>query len=198
MSGDKRRANGSLPKQHTLSCPISTQDNLPDGISLPLRPASNRKDGFTDTVLPRTAMDKVKHKYVNSLVGDFIGKNLAFHVVQNYVTNTWAKFRFEKLMKTDDGVFLFKFAAKMGMDQVLKRGPWIIRNMPLILNKWTPSLSLKKDEVTKIPIWVKMHNVPIVAYSDGLSLIATQIGKPIMLDAFTCLMCEDHMACHMM
>ncbi|GJV14414.1 hypothetical protein Tco_1359737 [Tanacetum coccineum] len=145
-----------------------------------------------DTVLPRAAMDKVKHKYVNSLVGYFIGKNLAFHVVHNYVTNTWAKFGFEKLMKTDDGVFLFKFAAKIGTDQVLERGPWIIRNKPLILNKWTPSLSLKKDEVTKIPVWVKMHKVPVVAYSeDGLGLIATQIGKPIMLDAFTCSMCED-------
>ncbi|GKB11547.1 retrovirus-related pol polyprotein from transposon TNT 1-94, partial [Tanacetum coccineum] len=55
------------------------------------------------------------------------------------------KHKFEKLMKTD-GVFLFKFAAKTGMDQVLEHGPWIIHNIPLILNKWTPSLSLKKDE----------------------------------------------------
>nr|GEW92795.1 hypothetical protein [Tanacetum cinerariifolium] len=123
-----------------------------------------------DTVLPWAAMDKVKHKYVNSLVGYFIGKNLAFHVVQNYVTNTWAKFGFEKLMKTDDGVFLFKFAAKTGMGQVLERGPWIIQNMPLILNKWTPSLSLKKDEVTKILVWVKMHKVPVVAYSEDGSM----------------------------
>nr|GEV51264.1 hypothetical protein [Tanacetum cinerariifolium] len=37
-----------------------------------------------------------------------------------------------------------------------------------------------------------MHKVPIVAYSeDGLSLIATQIGTPIMLDAFTSSMCVD-------
>ncbi|GJX67679.1 protein LAZ1 [Tanacetum coccineum] len=34
--------------------------------------------------------------------------------------------------------------------------------------------------------------VPVVAYSeDGLSLIATQIGKPVMLDAFTSTMCAD-------
>ncbi|GKA52832.1 retrovirus-related pol polyprotein from transposon TNT 1-94 [Tanacetum coccineum] len=59
------------------------------------------------------------------------------------------KHKFEKLMKTDDGVFLFKFATKTGMNQVLERGPWIICNMPLILNKWTPSLSLKKDECPK-------------------------------------------------
>ncbi|GKC33403.1 aspartic peptidase [Tanacetum coccineum] len=51
----------------------------------------------------------------------------------------------------------------------------MIRNTPLILNKWTPNFSLAKDEVTKVPVWVKLHRVPVVAYSeDGLSLIASQ------------------------
>nr|GEX19188.1 hypothetical protein [Tanacetum cinerariifolium] len=53
-------------------------------------------------------------------------------------------------------------------------------------------LILHGDKVTKVPIWVKMHKVPTVAYSkDGLSLIATQIKKPIMLDEFTSAMCAD-------
>ncbi|GJW14567.1 mitochondrial outer membrane protein porin 2-like protein [Tanacetum coccineum] len=53
-------------------------------------------------------------------------------------------------------------------------------------------MSLKRDEVNKVPVWIKLYNVPVVAYSaDGLSLIATQVGKPIMLDAFTSSMCED-------
>ncbi|GKB69879.1 zinc knuckle CX2CX4HX4C containing protein [Tanacetum coccineum] len=55
-----------------------------------------------------------------------------------------------------------------------------------------PNLALKKDEVTKVLVWLKMHKVPLVAYSeDGLSLIATQIGKPIILDAITSSMYED-------
>ncbi|GJU00958.1 retrovirus-related pol polyprotein from transposon TNT 1-94 [Tanacetum coccineum] len=58
--------------------------------------------------------------------------------------------------------------------------------------KWTPNISLKLGVVTKVPVWVKLYNVLVVAYSeDGLSLIATQIGKPIMLDAFTSSMCVD-------
>ncbi|GJU44675.1 hypothetical protein Tco_1201941 [Tanacetum coccineum] len=117
-----------------------------------------------DTVLPRFAIDKVKTKYKNSLVGYFIGKSLDFPVVQNYT----------------------------GMEQVLEWGPWMIHNTPLILNKWTLNLPLTKDEVTKVPVWVKMHKVPLVAYSeDGLSLIASHIGKPLMMDAFTCSMCEE-------
>nr|GEV98549.1 hypothetical protein [Tanacetum cinerariifolium] len=40
------------------------------------------------------------------------------------------------------------------------------------------------------PVWVKFHHVPIVAYSKvGLSLISTQVGKPITLDSYTSNMC---------
>ncbi|GKB00477.1 trichome birefringence-like protein 3 [Tanacetum coccineum] len=68
----------------------------------------------------------------------------------------------------------------------------MIRNIPIILSKWSPSLSLTKDQVTKVPVWVKMHKVPVVAYcEDSLSIIATQIGKPVMLDAFTNNLCSD-------
>ncbi|GKA48589.1 hypothetical protein Tco_0741547 [Tanacetum coccineum] len=39
-------------------------------------------------------------------------------------------------------------------------------------------------EVTKVLVWVKLHGVPILAYLDvGLSLIATQIGKPIIAES---------------
>ncbi|GJT94642.1 phospholipase-like protein [Tanacetum coccineum] len=92
----------------------------------------------------------------------------------------------------DDGFFYFKFASLTGLEQVLEQGPWLIRNVPLILNKWTPDLALTKDNVTKVHVWAKIHKVPVVAYTeDGLSLIGTQIGKPIMLDTFTSSMCGD-------
>nr|GEW50589.1 hypothetical protein [Tanacetum cinerariifolium] len=75
---------------------------------------------------------------------------------------------------------------------VLEQGPWLIRNTPIILKKWTPNISLSKDKVTKVPVWVKMHRVLVVAYfEDGLSLIGSHIRKPIMLDAFTSSMCID-------
>ncbi|GJU80045.1 putative reverse transcriptase domain, ribonuclease H-like domain, aspartic peptidase domain protein [Tanacetum coccineum] len=146
-----------------------------------------------DTVLPKAAKESVMSRYANTLIGYFVGKSLAFQIVQNYVNNTWAKFGLSKLMKMDNGVFLFKFEMKSDMDQVIEQGSWLIRNTPLILSKWAPNVSLKPGEVTKVPIWVKLYNVPVVAYSeDGLSLIATQVGKLIMLDAFTSSMCVTH------
>nr|GEZ10632.1 hypothetical protein [Tanacetum cinerariifolium] len=72
-----------------------------------------------------------------------------------------------------------------GMNRVLDYGSWLVRRVPLILNIWSPNCDLHKAEINKVPVWVKFHNVPIVAYSEvGLSLITTQIGKPIQLDAY--------------
>nr|GEX31622.1 hypothetical protein [Tanacetum cinerariifolium] len=53
-----------------------------------------------------------------------------------------------------------------------------------------PLMENYKDEIKHVPVWVKMHHVPIVAYSDiGLSLISTHIRKPLMLDSYTSNMC---------
>ncbi|GJW83365.1 hypothetical protein Tco_0156510 [Tanacetum coccineum] len=120
----------------------------------------------SDFVLPLATIAEVKHRFANSLVGFFVGKTMAFTLVENYVKNTWTKFGFQKVIKNEDGFFFFKFATLKGLEQVIEQGPWLIRSSPLILNKWTPNLVLKKDEVTKI-------------------------GKPIMLDAFTSSMCVD-------
>ena len=98
----------------------------------------------------------------------------------------------KKLMKNDVGVYLFMFEYKVGIDHVLDRCPWLIRNSPLILKKCSPNVSFTKNEVTKVPVWIKLHNAPLLTYSkDSLRLIATQVGKPIMLDAFTSSMCAD-------
>ncbi|GJW04781.1 reverse transcriptase domain-containing protein [Tanacetum coccineum] len=153
---------------------------------------NDEKVESVDCVLPKAAAAKVKGRYENSIVGFFLGKDPSFPVVQQYVSNTWRKFGFERITRNDDGVYLFKFATKSGRDQVIEKGPWLIRKSPIILSKWSPSVSLKRGEVTKVPVWVKLYNVPVLAYSeDGLSLLATQIGKPIMLDAFTSSMCVE-------
>ncbi|GJW74845.1 putative reverse transcriptase domain-containing protein [Tanacetum coccineum] len=55
-----------------------------------------------------------------------------------------------RITRNDDGVYLFKFATKSGRDQVIEKGPWLIRKSPIILSKWSPSVSLKRVEVAKV------------------------------------------------
>ncbi|GJY44994.1 retrovirus-related pol polyprotein from transposon 17.6 [Tanacetum coccineum] len=83
---------------------------------------------------------------------------------------------------------------KMQVDDVIKEGRSKAAGVSfasMFSEPWTLYF-VKTGVVTKVPVWVKLYNVLVVAYSeDGLSLIATQIGKPIMLDAFTSSMCVD-------
>nr|GFA22526.1 hypothetical protein [Tanacetum cinerariifolium] len=139
--------------------------------------------------IPLSAVEEVSARFENTLYGYFISNRLAFPLVENYVKNTWARFGLKRIM-LDDGIFLFQFDTKEGMERIIENGPWLIQGMPLILNVWTPSSALRKEEIKKAPVWVKMNHVPIAAYSEvGLSLITTQIGCPIMLDSYTSNMC---------
>nr|GEX15404.1 hypothetical protein [Tanacetum cinerariifolium] len=59
------------------------------------------------------------------------------------------------------------------------------------------------SDISIIPVWVKLHGVPVTAFSeDGLSVIATKLGNPLMLDSYTSDMCmqswgrEGHHACN--
>nr|GEY52528.1 zinc knuckle CX2CX4HX4C [Tanacetum cinerariifolium] len=62
----------------------------------------------------------------------------------------------------------------------------------VVEKKWSMDTRLLKEELTRIPIWVKLHDFPIQVFeADGISLIATFIGKPVILDSYTSDMCND-------
>ncbi|GKA18964.1 zinc knuckle CX2CX4HX4C containing protein [Tanacetum coccineum] len=65
-------------------------------------------------------------------------------------------------------------------------------NVAIVLKKWSPNVSLAKEELTKVPVWVKLHNVPLVSFNhDVLSMIATKLVKPTMSDSYTSFMCLE-------
>ncbi|GJX62245.1 Rop guanine nucleotide exchange factor 5 [Tanacetum coccineum] len=56
---------------------------------------------------------------------------------------------------------------------------------PVVAN-YHPDKNLLKEDVSTVPVWVKLYGVPVTAFSnDGLSAIATKLGTPLMLHSFT-------------
>ncbi|GKB27061.1 zinc knuckle CX2CX4HX4C containing protein, partial [Tanacetum coccineum] len=94
----------------------------------------------------------------------------------------------KRVMMNTKGFFFFKFECKVGLEAVLESGPWMIRNTPIILKKWSMSTNLLKEELTRIPIWVKLHDVPLQVFEeDEADLVdSVTIGIPsLMGDDFT-------------
>nr|GEV53841.1 putative dual specificity protein phosphatase DSP8 [Tanacetum cinerariifolium] len=100
---------------------------------------------------------------------------MAYPVIANNVRNTWGKYRLVRsIFNSSIVLFSFQFSSIDGLDAI--NGPWFIRNHPLILKKWHPNENLFKEDVSTIPVWVKLHGVPVTAFSeDGLSDIATKL-----------------------
>ncbi|GKD73562.1 zinc knuckle CX2CX4HX4C containing protein [Tanacetum coccineum] len=96
------------------------------------------------------------------------------------------KYGLKKVTLVKGFFFFFQFSSTEGVDSVITDGPWMIHGVSIFLNKWSSSVSLLNKELSRVPVWVKFHDVPLVAYtSDGLSLIAIKIGTPMMVDSYT-------------
>nr|GEV46901.1 hypothetical protein [Tanacetum cinerariifolium] len=53
-----------------------------------------------------------------------------------------------------------------------------------------PDVNLLKEDVINVPVWVKLHSVPVTKFSeDGLSVIDTKLGTPLIVDSYTSDMC---------
>ncbi|GJV03626.1 zinc knuckle CX2CX4HX4C containing protein [Tanacetum coccineum] len=142
--------------------------------------------------IPMKVFETVSTRFDNTLYGYFISKRVAFPIVEYYVRNNWGKFGLTRIMMNSKGSFFFKFKTTKGLEDVLENGPWMIRNSPIILKKWAMNTRLCKEEFTRIRVWVKIYDVPLQVFSeDGISIIASHIGKPIMLDSYTISMCIE-------
>ncbi|KAJ9542319.1 hypothetical protein OSB04_028825 [Centaurea solstitialis] len=108
------------------------------------------------------------------------------------VKKLWGKMGFQEAMMNDNGFLFFRFSSVDGLRQVMEGGPWMIRGVPLFVFPWDPMQGLVKPEHKTCPLWVKLHNIPLVAFNrEGVGRIASALGKPKMMDEFTTSMCDN-------
>ena len=86
------------------------------------------------------------------LYGYFVGTSMDYRVVRSNLLRMWRSYDIEEITKTNSGIFYFKFKSEDGMKKVLDSGPWMVQNVPLVLNIWEPGIWLEKTEPTTIPI----------------------------------------------
>ncbi|GJR87831.1 RNA-directed DNA polymerase, eukaryota, reverse transcriptase zinc-binding domain protein [Tanacetum coccineum] len=97
----------------------------------------------------------------------------------------------EDITDFNNGVYFMKFNIDEGLDFIVNNGPWMVKNKPLIVQKWDINVCLDKTDPDIIPLWVKICNVPIEAWTvKGISALASKVGKPLVMDNVTASMCK--------
>ncbi|KAK4384016.1 hypothetical protein Sango_3100300 [Sesamum angolense] len=72
------------------------------------------------------------------------------------------------------------------MEEVIEGGPWLYLGQPIVLKKWEPGMVLRKLKHTEVPVWIKLRHLPVELWTtEGLSTVASGIGRPLYPDAIT-------------
>ncbi|GJT98779.1 RNA-directed DNA polymerase, eukaryota, reverse transcriptase zinc-binding domain protein [Tanacetum coccineum] len=102
--------------------------------------------------------------YAHIVKHDEFPKNLDYIptlITEYNIRRMWGKFGVSDIDANKNGQYVFKFRDSNGLNAVLDKGPWMIVNVPL--EAWSV---------------------------EGISAIASSLGKPMMMDTNTAAMCH--------
>ncbi|KAJ9536410.1 hypothetical protein OSB04_un000423 [Centaurea solstitialis] len=141
--------------------------------------------------LPLELAKKASAAYHTTICGYFLGPCLQFSLVKRFASSQWGKFGFLDAMLNENGIFFFKFETEGGANQVVNLGSVMLNGIPFFLLPWDPTKGLSKPQHVSCPLWVKIHNIPLIAFNnEGISRIASALGVPLRMDACTTSMCD--------
>ncbi|XVE64166.1 hypothetical protein DITRI_Ditri07aG0080200 [Diplodiscus trichospermus] len=120
----------------------------------------------------------------NAMVTQFIEQVPNFSLFQKLVKIMWG---FDAEVKpAGRNLFVIQFSDIEVRDRVLKERSWYVQNKPFIVRKWELRLTTLDLDLTRIPLWVHLSNIPLELFTkEGLSYIASTIGSPLYMDRIT-------------
>ncbi|PKU59224.1 RNA exonuclease 1 [Dendrobium catenatum] len=120
------------------------------------------------------------------LVGYSIGRRPYYEALLGAIKKTWKLIGSVQLLSLSDGFFLLRFSCNEDLEMAWSRGVWFLLGKPFVLQKWHPKFKPLKEDFKTVPIWVKIHDLPLACWnSEGISRIASKIGVPIAADSLT-------------
>ncbi|XP_020687148.1 uncharacterized protein LOC110102962 [Dendrobium catenatum] len=120
------------------------------------------------------------------LVGYSIGRRPFYEALLGAIKKTWSLKGSVQLLSLSDGFFLLRFSCSEDYEMVWSRGVWFLLGRPFVLQKWHPKFKPQRENFTSVPIWVKIHDLPLACWnSEGISRIASKIGIPLAANNLT-------------
>jgi hypothetical protein len=117
-------------------------------------------------------------EWQKTLIWYFVGQKLHFPVVNSIAHRIWGKSGADEVLSSENGFIFFKFDCYDSLNSVLERAPWHMANRPLVLKRWQPNLTLSKEDLKRVPSWVKLYNVPLEFWTPmALSYLSSALGN---------------------
>ncbi|KAL2235625.1 UNVERIFIED_CONTAM: hypothetical protein Sindi_1294700 [Sesamum indicum] len=138
-------------------------------------------------VIVRPTLDIIRNgskRWRATVVGYFLGERPYFYHLKEFAMSVWPDLK--DLTGTNNGFFFLQFKSVAAMEDVIEGGPWLFQGQPIVLRKWEPGMVLRKLQHTQVPVWIKLRHLLVELWTEeGLSTVASGVGKPLYPDAIT-------------
>ncbi|KAL0293021.1 UNVERIFIED_CONTAM: hypothetical protein Sangu_3246400 [Sesamum angustifolium] len=129
-------------------------------------------------------VDSGSKKWQSTAVGYFLGRRPYFPQLESFARANWKGL--QHVSATTSGFFFFRFCTRFAMEEVIEGGPWLFQGQPIVLQVWEQGMSLRRQQHTQIPVWIRLKHLPMEYWTDeGLSTVASGVGTPLYTDGIT-------------
>lgn len=119
------------------------------------------------------------------VVGSIVAFKPAFVDVQKWVSTNWKGMN-PSIVHIKPGVYLFEFQSEADKIAVLSRQWSFCHKSPVVLRTWDPDMDVDEVKPQTRNEWIQLHKIPFRFWtSEGLSKLASFVGKPVAIDSPT-------------
>src|SRR5687767_10789486 len=115
-----------------------------------------------------------------------VGANPPLHVIDSFVRRIWKDLDADTVGMVDKGVYMVRMKSYVSRDKAYESNGVLFDNKPFVIKPWTPEMSMDKDSLSSIPVWIQLPKLKVKYKSEGsLKKIAGIVGKVIKIDNVT-------------
>ncbi|XP_058757392.1 uncharacterized protein LOC131630645 [Vicia villosa] len=143
-------------------------------------------DGNVEVEIEVSDIESELNFWASALILYVIGGDLSMNALKNFMIKSWNFVPLPDMYFNEEGYFILRFNSFSDRDDVMMKGPYTIRNMPVLLREWNPDFKLKEDFLRTLPLWIKLPQLPIYLWGEtSLNKIGSALGIPLVTDECT-------------
>lgn len=149
------------------------------------QPIFEVKNGVAEIEIPVEIFEDAEPLWKCFMVGYFMNDAPHIGSIHSTVNRIWAS---QGKTSKIDGQFigkktiLFRVEDEATRNRVMRRKFWHIADVPLVVYEWNPKTAQAPPDLSAMPLWVDLKNVPGYLYSKkGLSFLERTTGKFVKL-----------------
>lgn len=150
---------------------------------------------FPSITLGKDDLNRLRQPWRSAVIFQPMGKSIGYHFLCSRVDKLLKARGEYEVIDLGYDCFLFKFDQLEDRERVLTEGPWMIADHYLTVRCWSPEFRPSMDTISKIPVWVRLPELPIEYFDEDLLFrLGAFLGKPLKIDTNTALAARGRFA----